>query len=187
MTLTDEGYTWKTYNYDVLSQIPVGSEIIAADGTLWKIEALYNASAGRRAHQNMFKDISGPTPYANLRVDETCNSAWRLHIADKILKYITDCTIKKTRRVHSNTWSLTIEELEAFIAIIYVRESMGAKGIDLDSLWSEKWGNAFVKAAMSRDKFREIMKYFYLVDVRSTRSQRLKDDKFALVSEIWLR
>ncbi|XP_072375179.1 uncharacterized protein [Diabrotica undecimpunctata] len=118
-------------------KIPVGSEIIAPDGTLWKIEALYNTSARRRVHQNVFKDISGPTPYAQRRVDETCNSAWRFLIHDKILKHITDCTIQEARQVHSNTWSLTIEELEAFIAIIYVRGAMGAKGIDLDSLWSE--------------------------------------------------
>lgn len=162
----------------------MGTEIIAPDGTNWKVETTNCAQPGRRGQQNLFKDHAGPTPYAKRNVDETCGSAWRLMIDGKILKHVLSCTIAEARRTHSPDWVITIEELEAFLAIIYVRGAIGAKCLDLDALWSVKWGNDFVKATMSRDRFREIMK-FLRFDVRSTRTQRLTTDKFGLISEVW--
>jgi len=39
---------------------------------------------------------------------------------------------------------------------------------------------------MSRNRFREIMRYLRF-DLKRTRSQRLQSDKFALASEVWQR
>ena len=47
-------------------------------------------------------------------------------------------------------------------------------------------GIAFFRDIMSRDRYRETLK-FIRFDVRSTRSQRLMTDKFALVSTMWNR
>ena len=52
-------------------------------------------------------------------------------------------------------------------------------------MWS-KFGVSFIKDVMSRNRFREILRYLRF-DEKSTRSERLKNDKFALVSFVWER
>lgn len=74
--------------------------------------------------------------------------------------------------------------MEAFIAVLYVRGAIGAHNLDLDSLWSIKWGNPIIEATMSRNHFCEIMKYLRF-DHKSSRRQRLNEDKFTMISEIW--
>ena len=51
-------------------------------------------------------------------------------------------------------------------------------------LWSKKWGPAFFSQTMSRDKFLEILR-FIRFDKKNERSERLKTDKFALISKTW--
>ncbi|GBP04453.1 PiggyBac transposable element-derived protein 4 [Eumeta japonica] len=85
--------------------------------------------------------------------------------------------------LQDNDWYMTMEELDAFIAVLYIRGAIGAHNLDLDSLWSIKWGNPIIKATMSRNRFREIMKYLRF-DHKSSRRQRLNEDKFAMISDI---
>ncbi|KAJ8869096.1 hypothetical protein PR048_030658 [Dryococelus australis] len=53
-----------------------------------------------------------------------------------------------------------------------------------DVLWSNEWGPQFFQDTMSRDRFREIMK-FIRFDLKDQRSASMVKDKFALVSEVW--
>ena len=97
------------------------------------------------------------------------------------------CTEAEARRQSNDgEWTITLNELDAFLAIIYARGIYGASGRELDSLWSKEWGPPFFSSTMSRNRFREIMKYLRF-DLRSSRSERLRDDKFALASEPWNR
>jgi hypothetical protein len=59
-----------------------------------------------------------------------------------------------------------------------------ANGKSVEHLWSKTWGPPFFRDAMARDQFKEIMKCLRF-DLKSTRSQRLKDDKFALAFHVW--
>ncbi|XP_042368087.1 piggyBac transposable element-derived protein 3-like [Plectropomus leopardus] len=81
---------------------------------------------------------------------------------------------------------MTVDELKAFVALIYVRGAQGGKGLDLGSFWSADWGCAFFKKTMSRNRFQEILRFlrFYKKETRRT---RLQENKFALVSEVWER
>ena len=45
------------------------------------------------------------------------------------------------------------------------------------------WGVAFCKQVMSRNRFKEILRF----DNKSSRSERLRIDKFALFSMVWNR
>uniref|UniRef100_A0A182S0A2 DDE_Tnp_1_7 domain-containing protein n=1 Tax=Anopheles funestus TaxID=62324 RepID=A0A182S0A2_ANOFN len=56
----------------------------------------------------------------------------------------------------------------------------------IDLMWSKKYGLPFCKNVMSRNRFREIMK-FLRFDEKSTRSERLQTDKFALISDVFSR
>ncbi|XP_042911628.1 piggyBac transposable element-derived protein 4-like [Parasteatoda tepidariorum] len=120
-------------------------------------------------------------------MDGSPASAWRLFIDEWILKHIKKCTEDEAHRhIPENKWVVTLEEVDAFIAILYARGIYCAKGLELDSLWSMDWGPPFFRNTMPRDRFREIMR-FLRFDIKSTRSDRLQTDKFALVSDVWNR
>ncbi|CAD1469963.1 unnamed protein product, partial [Heterotrigona itama] len=50
--------------------------------------------------------------------------------------------------------------------------------------WSKKWGLAFFSNTIPRDQFMQILR-FIRFDKRTERSERLRTNKFALISEIW--
>lgn len=158
------------------------------DGTIWCETSIGNGAAGRRARQNVFKNKPGPTAYACQRVKEgSAVSAFSLIIDEPMLRHVQRCTQEEARRqLQDNSWSISLEEIEAFIAILYVRGASGARTLPLKSLWSSEWGLPFCKTSMTRSRFSEVMK-FLRFDMKSTRSQRIVNDKFALASEIWNR
>ncbi|KAF7640843.1 hypothetical protein LDENG_00010390, partial [Lucifuga dentata] len=102
-----------------------------------------------------------------------------------MLKHIRDCTVAEAHRVkEDSSWHMTVDELKAFIALVYIRGAQGGKGMDLTSFWSADWGFAFFKETMSQNRFQDIMQ-FLRFDKKETRRTRLQENKFALVSEIW--
>ncbi|KAI4814923.1 hypothetical protein KUCAC02_005099 [Chaenocephalus aceratus] len=102
-----------------------------------------------------------------------------------MLEEIRDCTIAEARRDRA-TWDVSITELKAFIALLYVRGAYCGKNIEVESFWSEQWGNAFFNATLSRNRFREIMRYLRF-DKKETRRCRLTTDKFTHVRKVWDR
>ena len=56
----------------------------------------------------------------------------------------------------------------------------------LIDLWSKNWGVAFCKQVLSRNCFKEILR-FLRFDKKLSRSERLQIDKFALFSMVWNR
>lgn len=163
-----------------------GIILTAPDGTEWLQMTPGDYSAGRRSQQNILKEASGPTPYAKRNVFAgSPASAWRLLIDNFILKHITKCTVTEAHRQPQNqTFALTVEELEAFIAVMYARGVAGKSDLPLHDLWTERWGVPLCKSAISRNRFCEILR-FLRFDMKSNRSQRLQTDKFALFSEVW--
>jgi len=143
-------------------------------------------SVGRRAQQNVFKDKAGPTTYASRVIKESSvSSAFKLLIDEPMLRHMKMCTEAEARReLSGESWTVSLEALEAITAIVYARGANGAKGLSLKSRWDSTWGLGFVKQTMARNRFCEIMKYLRF-DMKSTRRSRLERDKFALASEIW--
>lgn len=175
-------------NNETTTDVSCNTEaLIAPDGTEWKIYES-GTNPGRFPKQNILRQDSGPTNHAKRNVkDDSVLSAWLLYIDSTILNNIKKCTEAEAKRVLKNdTWSLPIDELLAFIAILYARGVSGAKGIDLHSLWSNTWGLNFCKETMGRNRFCEILR-FLRFDLKSTRSTRLKTDRFGMISEIWNR
>ena len=120
----------------------------------------------------------------NIQTDSAV-SAFRLLINTVILKIIKTCTEAEAARRGVN-FQIDYEELEAFIAVMFYRGVCGAKSLPLKSLWDKKWGSQFVRQVISRDRFCEVLS-FLRFDKKSTRSERLMTDKFALISEVWYR
>lgn len=161
------------------------NEKVAKDGTIWTVPS-DTVSSGRRQQHNVLKDVSGPSSYAIRNItEEHLTSAWRLFINEKMLRFIKLCTEAEAhRRLQDPHWSISLEELDAFISLLYARGAFISKGISINNLWSKTWGLKFFHETMARDRFKEIMRYLRF-DMKATRSQRLRTDQFALVSEIW--
>lgn len=105
-----------------------------------------------------------------------------------MLEHIRDCTVAESRRDSGEraSWDVSVAELKAFIALLYVRGAYCGKNIEMESFWSEKWGNTFFTSTLSRNRFREIMR-FLRFDKKETRRIRLTTDRFALMAEVWER
>lgn len=69
------------------------------------------------------------------------------------------------------------QELDSIIAVLYARGTYIAKSLPVEQSWSKKWGPQFFHDTMSRNRF----------DIKSSRCQLLKTDKFVLASEVWNR
>jgi hypothetical protein len=74
----------------------------------------------------------------------------------------------------------------AFIGLLFIRGATAASKLELESLWSNTWGLPIFKDTMSRNEFRKIMA-FLRFDEKSTGSERIGNDKFCMISEIWDR
>jgi len=103
-----------------------------------------------------------------------------------MLEHIRFCTELEATRVLGKKWILSKQKLKSFIGVLYGRGTYEAKNLNDSYLWNQKWRTSFFANAMSRMDFTDILR-FIRHDKKSERSQRLRSDKFALVSRVWER
>ncbi|XP_035212753.1 uncharacterized protein LOC118186728 [Stegodyphus dumicola] len=105
-----------------------------------------------------------------------------------MVKHIQSCTVAEARRQlrYDSNWHVTLEELDAFFAILYARGALGHSKLCADDLWNKNWRPPVFKETMSRNRFREIMRYLRF-HARSTRADRLATNKYAFASETWYK
>ncbi|KAK9739789.1 hypothetical protein QE152_g8730 [Popillia japonica] len=105
------------------SDLSYGNKVIAPDGTEWTGGAVGDTPAGRRAQQNILRELPGPSGLGRQGIDEDkLSSPWLLIIDDRILKHIKKCTEQEPRRCQEvDDWSVSLQELKVFIAILYAR------------------------------------------------------------------
>ncbi|KAK7925721.1 hypothetical protein WMY93_008031 [Mugilogobius chulae] len=152
------------------------------DGTIWTL--VNGEERGRRQSQNVLTEAEGPTTYARRRVQDPLTSFMCLMDADT-LEHIRACTVSEAHRVLGNmSWQMEVDELLAFIALVYVRGAKGGRTLELSSFWSADWGLPYFKETMARNRFQAIMRFLRL-DQKETRNARLESNKFALASEVW--
>ena len=158
---------------------------MAINGLQWEVIQPGVINDDKNKVSNFMKANSGPTSYAkNCIVDGNPISAFHMLIDESLIKHIKDCTETEAQsQLGTSNWAISVEELYAVIGIMYARGTV-AKGQELDQLWSKQWGSAYFKNTMSRNRFREILK-FIRFDMKSTRPVKLKTDKFAFISHVW--
>ncbi|XP_066943494.1 piggyBac transposable element-derived protein 4-like [Macrobrachium rosenbergii] len=157
------------------------------DGTVWTLDTGEEALVGRRNTHNVMKDTPGPTSFAKRNITEGNNiSALNLFIDSYIIDHIVKCTETEARlKLNTQDWKTSKEEIYQLIGIMYARGLL-AKGQPVDQIWSKKWGIKYFSDTMSRNRYKELLR-FIRFDIRSTRSERLTSDKFALFSTVWNR
>ncbi|XP_065814652.1 activating transcription factor 7-interacting protein 1 isoform X2 [Labrus bergylta] len=152
------------------------------DGTIWET-IQPGGHSGRQQSQNVLTESAGPTAHAMRNIEDALSALLCL-LDMQMLQHIRDCTVAEARRIEADSsWDLSVAELKAFIALLYVRGAFN-KNIELESFWSEEWGLAFFRTTMPRNRFRQIMRYLCF-DKKDDRHARLCSDKFALMSEVW--
>ena len=168
--------------------IGFGTYMTANDGTRWEVVSPSESTPkGAIKNLKVTSEIQGPTPYALHGIQKgSLKSALQLLIDDVMVKHIKECTEEEARFVLKNdTWSTSVDEIYAFIGLIYIKGAL-CKGQCLSQLWSKVWGPPVFHLTMSRDRFRNLLR-FVRFDSRSTRAQRLQTNKFALISDIWYK
>lgn len=164
----------------------IGGQEKSNDNTVvWTRIAPGNHS-GRRGAQNVLRESGGPTGYAKQHLEKDCySSALKLFLTEPMLRLIKHYTEKEARQVlRDESWTLSLTELDAFLSILYARGACVATSTSVSDLWDKEWGPPFFSETMSRDRFREIMR-FLRFDDRDSRARRKETDKFCLVSELW--
>ncbi len=120
----------------------VGNHEYGQDGTKWETVDSVIRTQGRLARQNVIYEIAGPTSFAKCMINESFVSAWRLIMKEPMLKLIKKCSdAEANRQLQHNRWSVSLEELDGFIALLYAR--FGAKNLLIHSLCSNTWGVSF--------------------------------------------
>ena len=99
----------------------------ARDGTKWEFMEFGVEACGRRAAQNVLTEQSGLSRFA-LRMADTPVGAFQVIFDNHMLKHIQHCTNVEARRILGNEeWVVSLCELNAFIALLYVRGAYGGK------------------------------------------------------------
>ncbi|GFW27580.1 uncharacterized protein TNCV_4282811 [Trichonephila clavipes] len=90
-------------------------------GTCWKSITSGTCMGGRIAEHNVFNEKSGSTSYAKRNIENSYKiSSWRLLIDEPVLRRIKNCTEEEAHwQLGKNKWSTTLDELDAFISILY--------------------------------------------------------------------
>jgi hypothetical protein len=114
--------------------------LLGKDGTSWKRKDLNLEQRGRMENHNVFTGRSGCTAKTLREVNaDDYTSAFHILFDGSMLRHIVKCTEKEAQRqLKTEEWKITIEEMEAFIGLLYIRGVCGASRIKLDKLCNKK-------------------------------------------------
>ena len=138
---------------------------------------------GRISVQNMFRITSGVPRVVSGNVSTPYN-AWKHFIDERILRLVVKCTLQKAQRRSDNYFMLTVDELEAFIALQYCRGLYG-KGHPIAFLWNAEYGISIFSKTMARDRFYKILKYLRFDDKALRIRSGAGFDKFSPCREVF--
>lgn len=146
---------------------------------------------GRFRRENVLRTAGGPTSIT--RVD-SIRETFQLFVQDDLLSKIVHYTNKHAHQFiedsdednwYRRRWSdIDIDEFKAFIGcLIYIGVHKSGNE-SYEELWSDDDGRPKLRATMSLNRFKVIMK-FLRFDDKKTRKDRRQRDKLSAFREIW--
>lgn len=127
--------------------------------------------------------VSAHTPYEfwnALFTDEILEIILK-HTNEEVAKFLPD-VIDEDRDSHQR--SVTMNELKAFLGILYLLGAGKNNHVSIKELWGREFGISLCKAAMSKERFHFISCRIRFDD-KTTRAERRAIDNLAPVREIW--
>lgn len=121
---------------------------------------------------------------------ETPSDAFQLFFEDSILECILKATQREAQVVYAERGPtvqhvvFTLQELKAFIGLLILIGVTKGRNESLDQLWSNEWGRPIFRASMSKERFKEFLR-FLRFDDKDTRQERRITDKLAAIREIF--
>ena len=97
-------------------------DIVTRSGVTWK--PLTSIRVGRLPQAAVFNASAGLTNAVKNRVSKSPFASWKMFIDEPMLRKILNCTVAKGQ-THKSVWSITIEILEAYLALEYARGIYG--------------------------------------------------------------
>ncbi|XP_034015393.1 uncharacterized protein LOC117500737 isoform X2 [Thalassophryne amazonica] len=151
----------------------------AKDGTVWREEQI-----GRPLQHSPIEchaTDGEPTALARTKVSSRLQS-FLCFITVEMLQTIQEWTVQHARQTQHGIWFIALPELMAFIAILLLRGIVHLPA--LHDAWSAKLGVPLINKIMARNRFQDIMRHLRFDD-RDTRCERVANDRFAAVSDVW--
>ena len=127
----------------------------STNGVTWAplhIARVKPATAG-----NVFRVKPGVHPAIRRRTSISPYKCWKLFIDNNMLRAIQTHTNREARKIDPN-FSLTMEQLEAFIAFQYTTGIYG-KHHSVHFLWKKTYGPSIFRDTTAKDCFLEIKKF----------------------------
>ena len=150
------------------------------NGETWS--PLLSARSVRTNPSNIVHVKPGVNPALRSKAATSPYNCWKLFVDNSMLKTIQEHIIREAKKKNPN-FELSLEKLEAFIGLQYLRGICG-KRHPFEFLWNKEYGPKMLCNTMARDCFVEI-KRFLRFDNKDRRRQRLENDKFVHIRELF--
>ena len=145
------------------------------DETVWKSSA--TLVAGRTPAHNVFTGASGVPRQVSQSIT-TPYDARKHFIPESILRSFVKYTTEEAHRRGDTNFSLSLSDLEAFIALQYARGLYG-KNHPVSFLYNKEYGIPILSKTMLRDRFLNILNYLRFDDKPNRKRSGPDADKFA--------
>lgn len=164
--------------------------IYGKNGYRWQTKPFHSKNK-RTMEKNLVLHLPGPKGAA--RIAKTEYEAWRLFFDDSILQTIVSHTNEEIIRNQTNlavaqryTHQTDETELQGLFGLLYISGSLKSNHLNLEELWSKKYGPPIFRATMNKNRFIFLIKNLRFDD-KTTRNQRKESDKFCAIRDIWER
>ncbi|MEQ2248481.1 hypothetical protein ILYODFUR_019507 [Ilyodon furcidens] len=101
---------------------------LGKDGTVWTVVG-EEESRGRRQSQNALTE----------RQIQDAHTAFLCLVDAEMLIHVQGCKVAEARRALGDDSSsdMSVDELKAFLALVYVRKVKGGRNMEMSSFWSD--------------------------------------------------
>ena len=140
------------------------SQICSRDGTMWDKEP--PNITGRRGRRNIISTKPGTKRFILARVNneiDVFQELWGQKNIQNILKF----TLSEAQRQGDVAFSLSKDELYAFLGLCILRGVLKGRDEPLFHFWNEEYGRPIFRQTMSRNKFKAILRYIRFDDKNS--------------------
>ena len=158
-----------------------GETFFAKDGRIWNENPPKDK---RRKSCNIVKEDKGLT--INSKDVKDINEAFHLFISDEIIKIVIRETNYKGRSVLGAYWNEIDQiEINAFFGLLIAGGVMHVQSQPINHLWESQspFHIPILASTMSRDRFKQILRFIRLDDAQ-TRLVRRETDKLAAIRDV---